>query len=169
MVTRIEALLADAKNGPLSFLVVVPDWGGAASAARACRASPRARAEATIGAADHVFADGAQHRVADRYRPSSWDTAVVLLQNDRGAAKWPLDSATLAATLKRSFSRAANDPAAPRAPGREDLQAWERRGPAKGGKRSPAPPPKQAQPRKKKPRQKKPRVGADEPFFLPAD
>ncbi|KAH8075298.1 hypothetical protein JL721_1298 [Aureococcus anophagefferens] len=157
MVDRIAALL-EAASGPLSFLVVVPDWGGGSSAAGACRRSRFLRARHTVRAADHVFADGAQHRVADRYRPSSWDTAVLLLQNDSGAATWPLDTPTLAATMRRSFTRAANDPKAPAK--REDLQAWERRGPARGGKRTPAPP--AGKPKKKKAR------NDDAAFFVEA-
>ena len=159
MVDRIAALL-EAASGPLSFLVVVPDWGGGSSAADACRRSRFLRAHHTVRAADHVFADGAQHRVADRYRPSSWDTAVLLLQNDSGAATWPLDTPTLAATMRRSFTRAANDPKAPAK--REDLQAWERRGPARGGKRTTPAPPPAGKPKKKKAR------NDDAPFFVEA-
>ena len=158
---KIGALLGDAAKGALSFLAVVPDWfragvrrephvlpstrlvssrrGGGSSAAQALRESPFLRANVTIPAADHVFVDGAQHRVRDRHRPSSWDTAVLLLQNDAGAAKWPLDTKTLARVVRASFRRAANE-AAPE--GAEDLQAWEARGPGRGGKKRPrsAPP-----------------------------
>lgn len=135
---KIEALLGDAGKGALSFLAVVPDWGGQ-SAAQALRESPFLRANVTIPAADHVFVDGAQHRVRDRHRPSSWDTAVLLLQNDAGAAKWPLDTKTLDRVARASFRRAANE-AAP--DGAEDLHAWEARGPSRGGKKRPrsAPP-----------------------------
>ena len=136
---KIGALLGDAAKGALSFLAVVPDWGGGSSAAQALRESPFLRASVTIPAADHVFVDGAQHRVRDRHRPSSWDTAVLLLQNDAGAAKWPLDTKTLARVVRASFRRVANE-AAPE--GAEDLQAWEKRGPGRGGKKRPrsAPP-----------------------------
>ena len=103
------------------------------------RESPFLRANVTIPAAEHVFVDGAQHRVRDRHRPSSWDTAVLLLQNSAGCAKWPLDTKTLARVVRASFRRAANE-AAPE--GAEDLQAWEARGPGRGGKKRPrsAPP-----------------------------
>jgi phosphorylated CTD-interacting factor 1 len=136
---KIGALLGDAAKGALSFLAVVPDWGGGASAAQKLRESPFLRANVTIPAADHVFVDGAQHRVRDRHRPSSWDTAVLLLQNEAGAAKWPLDTTTLARVVRASFRRVANE-AAPE--GAEDLQAWEARGPGRGGKKRPrsAPP-----------------------------
>ena len=136
---KIGELLGDGAKGALSFLAVVPDWGGGSSAAQALRESPFLRANVTIPAADHVFVDGAQHRVRDRHRPSSWDTAVLLLQNDAGAAKWPLDTKTLARVVRASFRRAANE-AAPE--GAEDLQAWEKRGPGRGGKKRPrsAPP-----------------------------
>ena len=136
---KIGELLGDPGKGALSFLAVVPDWGGGSSAAQALRESPFLRANVTIPAADHVFVDGAQHRVRDRHRPSSWDTAVLLLQNDAGAAKWPLDTKTLARVVRASFRRAANE-AVPE--GAEDLQAWEKRGPGRGGKKRPrsAPP-----------------------------
>ena len=136
---KIGELLEDEAKGPLSFLAVVPDWGGGASAAQKLRESPFLRAHVTIPAADHVFVDGAQHRVRDRHRPSSWDTAVLLLQNSAGCAKWSLDTKTLARVVRASFRRAANE-AAPE--GAEDLQAWEKRGPGRGGKKRPrsAPP-----------------------------
>ncbi|CAH0373295.1 unnamed protein product [Pelagomonas calceolata] len=138
---KVGELLGDGAKGALSFLAVVPDWGGGSSAAQALRESPFLRANVTIPAADHVFVDGAQHRVRDRHRPSSWDTAVLLLQNDAGAAKWPLDTKTLARVARASFRRAANE-AAPE--GAEDLQAWEKRGPSRGGKKRPrSAPPKQ--------------------------
>jgi len=130
--TTIETLLG--KKGALSFLVVVPDWGGSQSTAESCRASPFIRAHVTILASDHVFVDGAQHRVRDRHRPSSWDTAVLLLQNAAGRAKWPLETPTLARVVGASFARAANE-AAP--VGAEDLGAWEHRGPGRGGKKRP--------------------------------
>ena len=136
---KIGELLEDEAKGALSFLAVVPDWGGGASAAQKLRESPFLRANVTIPAPDHVFVDGAQHRVRDRHRPSSWDTAVLLLQNSAGCAKWPLDTETLARVVRASFRRAANE-AAPE--GAEDLQAWEKRGPGRGGKKRPrsAPP-----------------------------
>ena len=136
---KIGELLGDGAKGALSFLAVVPDWGGGSSAAQALRESPFLRANVTIPAAQHVFVDGAQHRVRDRHRPSSWDTAVLLLQNSAGCAKWPLDTKTLARVARASFRRAANE-AAPE--GAEDLQAWEKRGPGRGGKKRPrsAPP-----------------------------
>jgi phosphorylated CTD-interacting factor 1 len=136
---KIGELLGDGAKGALSFLAVVPDWGGGSSAAQALRESPFLRANVTIPAAEHVFVDGAQHRVRDRHRPSSWDTAVLLLQNSAGCAKWPLDTKTLARVARASFRRAATE-AAPE--GAEDLQAWEKRGPGRGGKKRPrsAPP-----------------------------
>ena len=132
---KVGELLGDGAKGALSFLAVVPDWGGGASAAQKLRESPFLRAHVTIPAADHVFVDGAQHRVRDRHRPSSWDTAVLLLQNEAGCAKWPLDTTTLARVVRASFRRAANE-AAPEGAA-EDLQAWEARGPGRGGKKRP--------------------------------
>ena len=38
----------------------------------------------------HGFCDGAQHvrSASERYRVSSFDTAVLVLQNDAGAERW---------------------------------------------------------------------------------
>ena len=83
---------------------------------------------------DQVFADGAQHRVKDRFRPSSWDTCCSLLQNAKGRAKWPLESAALEKTLANAMTRRANGAAAAASDTKkEDLASWERRGPKHGG------------------------------------
>ncbi|KAJ1446434.1 phosphorylated CTD interacting factor 1 WW domain-containing protein [Pelagophyceae sp. CCMP2097] len=197
MLSRITGLLGDAKSGALSFLVVLPDWGGGASAAAAARASNFNVAAAAVPATQHVFLDGAQHRVADQYRPSSWDTACVLLQNTKGVAKWPLDSATLGKIIADHMARPVRKPAwetragkGAAAPGRgaaaaapdakrEDLGAWEARGPRKGGKKTarppPAAPPAAAAPPsterpRKKPKPTKPAKGREgDDFFVAAD
>lgn len=43
-----------------------------------------------VGAAEHGYCDGAQHNARFRYRPSSFDTSVIILQNDAAAKKWPV-------------------------------------------------------------------------------
>lgn len=48
-----------------------------------------------ISAADHGFCDGAQHIREDMMRPSSFDTAVVFLQNNSGATKWRVTPALI--------------------------------------------------------------------------
>jgi hypothetical protein len=99
MVARIAELLSDASRGPLSYLVVVPSWGAGVKTLKmllGSRCAEWRRASITIPAAEHVFVDGAQHTKGgqDQYRPSSWDTSVVLLQNDLGATKWSRSSST---------------------------------------------------------------------------
>jgi hypothetical protein len=42
-----------------------------------------------VPAREHGYCDGAQHNARFRYRPSSFDTSVIFLQNDAAAAKWP--------------------------------------------------------------------------------
>ena len=85
MVAHIRALLDDETRGPLSFLIVVPKWGAGVKTTRTLAASPWRRAHFVIPASEHVFCDGAQHTKGStdrggRFRPSSWDTSVELLQ-----------------------------------------------------------------------------------------
>ena len=49
---KIGELLEDEAKGPLSFLAVVPDWGGGASAAQRCWRSFKARGRAEEGASE---------------------------------------------------------------------------------------------------------------------
>jgi len=97
MVEHMEELLA-AGAGPLSFVIVIPAW-------REVRAwdqlhqSGCHRGTFVLPAERHGFVDGAQHQRSERYRPSSYDTAVICLQNDGGAERWPFDAATLEAAL----------------------------------------------------------------------
>lgn len=131
MVAHIERLLRDVTRGPLSFLVVVPAWGHGVRTCRDLEGSKFRRAAGRLAASDHSFCDGAQHVKAhssDRHRPSSWDTAVVLLQNDVGADRWPLDDAGLANGFLAAMCNA-------RPKGSPSLQEWENRGPLRGGKR----------------------------------
>lgn len=134
MEKRIHQLLSDIRKGPLSFLVIVPSWGGSGSTAEACSNSKFKQAETVITASDHVFADGAQHRVSDRWRPSSWDTAVILLQNEKGRKKWALTVDQLTASITKAFSRAGNGESKGGDMQKEDLYAWEDRGSRKGGR-----------------------------------
>ena len=154
---KVGELLGDGAKGALSFLAVVPDWGGgtstfchrrhpyaragaAAVGGGALRESPFLRANVTIPAAEHVFVDGAQHRVRDRHRPSSWDTgSSPVADASAGCAKWPLDTKTLArARGRRSVVRRTR----PRPRERRIACAGEKRGPGRGGKKRPrsAPP-----------------------------
>lgn len=132
MEETIHSLLEDKSKGPLSFLIIVPDWGGTNSIAEVCMNSKFNRASSRISASQHVFADGAQHRVSDRWRPSSWDTSVILLQNDRGKSKWPMTADQLTEAITSSFSRSKNTGGNEK--NDEDVYAWEARGSKKGGR-----------------------------------
>jgi phosphorylated CTD-interacting factor 1 len=88
MVTHLEALLAAAAAGPLSFAVVVPGWTEVPSWA-ALQASRHLRRTVLVAKADHGYCDGAQHQRQDRFRDAPYDTAVFFLQNQAGAFASP--------------------------------------------------------------------------------
>lgn len=127
MLERIEMLLGDDSRGPLSFLVVVPAWGAGVATCRQMENSRYSRANVRIDASSHGFCDGGQHldSVRDRHRPSSWDTAVTLMQNEAGAAQWPVSVADLEATFVKGMRKAVE--------GGPTLDEWENRGRWKGG------------------------------------
>jgi hypothetical protein len=138
---KLERLLSDKHRGPLSFLVVVPAWGAGIDFVKNLEVSDHLRASSRVKASDHAFCDGAQHtkplfsknnnkQAADPdLRPSSWDTAVILLQNDAGATKWNVDGAKLEESfcnaLKASILKVPNRFAT--------LGDWENRGVGQGG------------------------------------
>lgn len=138
---KLERLLSDTHRGPLSFLVVVPAWGAGIDFVKNLEVSNHLRASSRVKASDHAFCDGAQHQkpllpnqnnkqAADPdLRPSSWDTAVILLQNDAGAAKWNVDGAKLEESfcnaLKASIQKVPKKFAT--------LGGWEKRGVGQGG------------------------------------
>jgi len=140
---KLERLLSDKIRGPLSFLVVVPAWGAGVQFVENLEASVHVRVSTRVGASNHAFCDGAQHtkplmrakkksqRAPDPdLRPSSWDTAVILMQNEAGAAKWSVDSAK----LEESFCKALKA-SIQKVPGKfATLEAWEHRGVGRGGK-----------------------------------
>ena len=92
MARRIDSLLSGTDE-PLSFVVIVPAWRGLAFY-RVLKGSEHTRVQTEVRAADHSFCDGAQHekgqhRWTSRFRPSSFDTGVFVLQNDAGNRAWP--------------------------------------------------------------------------------
>jgi len=84
---HICALFA-AAEGPLSFVVVVPVWEGEPFFVALIQ-HPHLVHRILIAKKDHGFCDGASHQRQDRYRDSPYDTEVFILQNDRGAARYP--------------------------------------------------------------------------------
>mmetsp|Transcript_24517 Transcript_24517/g.60087 ORF Transcript_24517/g.60087 Transcript_24517/m.60087 type:complete len:653 (+) Transcript_24517:48-2006(+) len=133
---KLQRLLENPKAKALSFLVIVPVWGGGGTTATSSggvmdhvgplEASEYCVAKSRVLAADHSFCDGAQHKaLKQELRPSSWDTAVILLQNKSGSLAWPVSQTKLdsvfCAALKSSKTRSS-------------LGDWERRGVGRGGK-----------------------------------
>ena len=95
---KIKRLLSDGRRRALSFLVIVPAWGAGISFCRDLENSEHMRACTRVKASEHAFCDGAQHtkplslsrqkaKDSPDLRPSSWNTAVILLQNNAGAIK----------------------------------------------------------------------------------
>jgi len=142
---KLERLLNDDGRGALSFLVVVPAWGAGIPFCRDLESSIHMRASSRIKASHHAFCDGAQHtkpllskkddnsRVQPDMRPSSWDTAVILLQNDAGAMRWSVNKSK----LEESFCNAFKD-ASKHVPQKyATLGEWESRGVGQGGSKRP--------------------------------
>lgn len=88
MVTHIHNLLQHA-TGPMSFVIVIPGWLDDPSYV-ALNASAYKQTFFLVAAADHGFCDGAQHQRQDRFRDSTYDTGVFVLQNQRGSTMWPV-------------------------------------------------------------------------------
>jgi phosphorylated CTD-interacting factor 1 len=112
MVDKLDSLFKDsvAEPGyPLSFAVIVPAWLEDSSYQRLC-AHKFLEEHILISKVDHGFCDGAQHQRRDRYRASPYDTAVFLLQNEKGKRKWPSKGAaphtnlSLEADLREAFA-----------------------------------------------------------------
>jgi len=103
MVNKIEKLL-DGQSGevPLSFAITIPGWCEDDCFQR-CNISKYQKQKIVISRKDHGFCDGAQHQRRDRFRESPYDTAIFVLQNAAGAAKWPT-SKEMDHELRRAFA-----------------------------------------------------------------
>ena len=135
MGAKLDRLLRNKEANALSFLVIVPAWGAGIQFCQDLEASEFVRANTRVSAADHAYCDGAQHNRVIRdnsvdLRPSSWDTAVILLQNEFGASKWPVDTTKLEESFCSAFRNAAKDIP----PEAATIEKWERRGVGKGGR-----------------------------------
>lgn len=102
MVTKLHQLLS-AATGPMSFVVIVPGWLDD-PAWISLTSSPFKRACYLIAAKDHGYCDGAQHQRQDRYRESTYDTGLFILQNASGAAKWPIEGRTIVSSNKSAYT-----------------------------------------------------------------
>ncbi|KAJ9440697.1 hypothetical protein DIPPA_07304 [Diplonema papillatum] len=101
MAAHLEALLS-AQAGPLSFFVVVPCWPDV-RAYKALARSAFLRHSCTIPARAHSFTDGAQHHRRHLHRPSSYDSAIFILQNEPGAKTYPVP-ASLEADVRAAMA-----------------------------------------------------------------
>jgi hypothetical protein len=73
----------------MSFVIIIPGWLDDPSYV-ALNVSVYKQAFFLVAAADHGFCDGAQHQRQDRFRDSTYDTGVFVLQNKRGSKMWPV-------------------------------------------------------------------------------
>lgn len=126
-VEHAEELLKNSK-GPMSFAIFVPAWKKVACWDQLGRSQWLRGKIIEIAAHEHAFCDGAQHKAASHYRPSSFDTAVAFLQNDAGARRWPVTPQFLD-DLRASVA-ATGERAVP------SLNRWENRGSSMGGRAS---------------------------------
>lgn len=124
-VEHAEELLSSSK-GPMSFAIFVPAWKKVACWDQLVRSKWLRGPIEEIAAHEHAFCDGAQHKAASHYRPSSFDTAVAFLQNDAGASRWPVTTEFLEEL--RAAVAATGERAVP------SLNRWENRGASKGGR-----------------------------------
>ena len=108
-VKRAETLLftAEQQRRALSFVFVVPTWEPLPFWQQLCKSSWRRGEALHLAAESHAFLDGAQHTKAqaDRMRPSSFGSTLVVLQTAAGAARWAVD-AQLGADLTKLFEAA---------------------------------------------------------------
>ena len=103
MAATIEKLL-EISTAPFSFVVVVPAWYDCAgvkqmTASRFLR--PQARHVLVLEKKKHAYRPGMQHRAGHEEQPSNVDTLVFFLQNELGAARWPVTLA-LSEDLRRA-------------------------------------------------------------------
>eukprot|EP00980_Cylindrotheca_fusiformis_P013124 scaffold3297_cov132-Cylindrotheca_fusiformis.AAC.4 len=128
MSSKLERILNHPKAAALSFLVIVPVWGASGTDyVDGLESSTFCVAKARILAADHSFCDGSQHKaMRQELRPSSWDTAIILLQNEAGKKEWPV----LQEQLDKVFGSALKS-----TKGKSSLGDWERRGVGQGGRK----------------------------------
>jgi phosphorylated CTD-interacting factor 1 len=98
MYARIATLLD--KDEPYAFRIVVPDWSG--PPVSLIKQDPRKRLEVFLSSGQHKYVLGSQHVEVQKVI-FAIDTYIAFLQNDAGAAKWPLAPDT-AQKVKEIFS-----------------------------------------------------------------
>jgi phosphorylated CTD-interacting factor 1 len=104
-VKHIEKILA-ASDSALSFVIIVPGWDDeSCESFQLTKKSKFLREHLTFHKRDHYYKNGMQHRAqaSDVYQPSSCSTFVFFMQNDKGAARWPISAQGLHA-LRKAFT-----------------------------------------------------------------
>lgn len=96
MVTRMDRLLdvATDNGASLAFTVFVPAWEKVRAWGSLTRSRHLVRTF-TLGAEEHAYVDGAQHRSTERHRPSSFGTGVFILQSTAARRRWPVDDSVV--------------------------------------------------------------------------
>jgi hypothetical protein len=133
LLTLSVAKETDNKSGQtddnaMSFVVIIPAWESKPKANhwsswdkgssqptypahKFLEASKWKRRSFLVDAGAHGFRNGAQHQCedCDQYKPSFYDTAIIILQNAAGARKWRVDGeygSALEQELKEAMSKA---------------------------------------------------------------
>ena len=88
MTGHIEMLLAGTAK-PLSFCVVIPAWSHT-DGWRQLNGSSFRRAHVLLSQKEHGYTEGSQQWRKGKFRISTCDTSVFVLQNAAGMAKWPI-------------------------------------------------------------------------------
>jgi hypothetical protein len=105
MAAKIEDILSKETALPFSFSVIVPAWTGCLGIdimtnSRFLRPNPKFVLR--LEKKKHAYRPGMQHRTDHAEQPSNVDTLVFFLQNDKGAARWPVTVA-LAEDLQKKM------------------------------------------------------------------
>jgi len=85
--------LLDASSSPLSFVVVVPGWDDdSCKSYQLTTGSPFLKGQLRLHEKDHFYKNGMQHRMQGQqmYQQSRCATFLFFLQNEAGAARWPV-------------------------------------------------------------------------------
>ena len=91
MTGHIEMLLAGTAQ-PLSFAVVIPAWSHT-DGWRQLNGSSFRRAHVLLSQKEHGYTEGSQQWRKGKFRISTCDTSVFVLQNAAGMAQWPIPAA----------------------------------------------------------------------------
>ncbi len=100
MTGHIEMLLAGTAQ-PLSFAVVIPAWSHT-DGWRQLNGSSFRRVHVLLSQREHGYTEGSQQWRKGKFRISTCDTSVFVLQNAAGMSKWPIPP-TFEADIRAAF------------------------------------------------------------------